>query len=257
MNSTLALTLLALIVPFRPLPVFQDTEEVQSETTSFMCPPCGPDCHRERYQAAGNCSTCGMQLVPVSDVPHVAVLLYPDCDLLAWSSAATVLRTAGKFHVFTVADSVDPLRCGNLVEITSDHSFDNAPQADVIVVAGGRGMVDIASDQLYIDWLRAAGAGAKRVLGLDTGTYLMGAAGLLEGKPATTAPSSQRRWSEIAESLDLHTDERIVQAEGVLTTRDAGAATEAALLIVRELAGDQAAQRVIERLGLEIAVESR
>jgi transcriptional regulator GlxA family with amidase domain len=228
----------------------QDPTEAEA-TESYMCPPCGANCHDTRYPASGQCASCGMALVPASSVLHVAVLLYPDCELMDWGGAASVFAAANAFYVYTVSDVSDPLLSGGLATITPKYSFEDAPPADVLIVAGGDGVREVASDSLFTDWVRDAGKHADKVLGLNAGTFLLGAAGLLEGKVATTHPVSARYWKELTAGLDLRLDERIVRAEKIVTTSDAQAGIEAALQLVLELVGEGPATRAATNLGLE------
>jgi putative intracellular protease/amidase len=91
-----------------------------------------------------------------------------------------------KAKVFTVAPTIDTYRMSSGMQWTPDFSYDNAPAANVIVAPGGRGASDIPARRKEgtIDYIErvARAPGNKYVMSVCTGAFLLGAAGLLDGR---------------------------------------------------------------------------
>ena len=223
-------------------------EAAPAQVVRYRCPPCNPSCDAQRYAAPGRCGRCGMDLVDEKTIPSVAVLLFEDCDLLSFAGPASVFANTSAFEIYTVADTTDPLRCAGGLEATPRYAFGDAPAPALILVPDGGHVDGLASDELVVGWLKKSAKDARAVLTVGTGTYLAGAAGLLEG-PATTYPESVRWYADLAAKLELTTEEPIVRAGKVLTARDALAGIEAALELAGEIAGPQRADLAARRIG--------
>jgi cyclohexyl-isocyanide hydratase len=65
-------------------------------------------------------------------------------------------------------------------------SFADCPQADIICVPGGHGVREAIADAAIVDFVRAQAKGATWITSVCTGAFVLGAAGLLQGKRATT-----------------------------------------------------------------------
>src|ERR1700743_2057860 len=72
------------------------------------------------------------------------------------------------------------------LRLTPDAALADAPQLDVLHVPGGFGQETLMEDAEVLDWIRRQAAGARSIFSVCTGALLFGAAGLLQGKRATT-----------------------------------------------------------------------
>ena len=84
------------------------------------------------------------------------------------------------FRLFTVGDSTKPIMGSGGLQLVPDYTFENAPQAKVIVVGAQRG-----GDAL-LAWLRKASEKADITMSVCTGAFHLAKAGMLSGKAATT-----------------------------------------------------------------------
>lgn len=82
-----------------------------------------------------------------------------------------------------VAKAQGLITCANGMQVVADHGFDEAPEFDEIIVTGGPGWVDAARDEDTLAYLRGTGA---RLTSICTGAMILAAAGVLDGKRATT-----------------------------------------------------------------------
>jgi putative intracellular protease/amidase len=131
--------------------------------------------------------------------------------------------------------------------LTATHSFADVQTCDVLVVPGGmEGTFVAAGDEETIDWIRSVSAGATWITSVCTGALILGAAGLLEGKKATT------HWA----AIDFLTSfgatpasERVVFDGNVVTGAGVSAGIDMALTLAATIAGDDIAKTI--QLGIE------
>jgi transcriptional regulator GlxA family with amidase domain len=82
-----------------------------------------------------------------------------------------------------VAGTKGLITCANGMQVVADYSFADAPDFEDLIVTGGPGWVEAAKDEATLDYLRASNA---RISSICTGAMILAAAGLLEGRRATT-----------------------------------------------------------------------
>jgi transcriptional regulator GlxA family with amidase domain len=116
----------------------------------------------------------------------IAYVLYPDFTGLDLVGPYEVISRWPNADVHFLASSPDPVRtdCG-LTVIPSD-TPQTLPDPELIVVPGSGNPLPVLSDEVLIDWLRAAAPGCQWTASVCTGAGLYAAAGLLEGKTTTT-----------------------------------------------------------------------
>jgi cyclohexyl-isocyanide hydratase len=115
---------------------------------------------------------------------------------------------------------------------------------DLLVVPGGYGTRALRHDPTFVKWLRTAEEVPLKA-SVCTGALLLGAAGFLAGKPATTHPSAMRELEPYCGEVR---SERVVDAGGVVTARGVTAAIDLGLHLVRRFAGAEAMLRVAQQM---------
>ncbi len=70
--------------------------------------------------------------------------------------------------------------------MVADYDLADAPSSDIIIIPGGPGVRDLLGNQRVLNWLRSEYRSAKWIASVCTGSLLLGAAGLLQGRKATT-----------------------------------------------------------------------
>jgi putative intracellular protease/amidase len=107
-------------------------------------------------------------------------------------------EVAPKTKVFTVAASIKTYRMSSGMQWTPDFSYDNAPDANMVVAPGGRGAGDIPArhQEGTIDYIKmvANASGNKYVMSVCTGAFLLGAAGLLDGRHCQVSSHNYGRF---------------------------------------------------------------
>jgi transcriptional regulator GlxA family with amidase domain len=116
----------------------------------------------------------------------MAFVLYPDFTGLDLIGPYEVICRWPDADVRFLAASLDPVRCDRGLTVLPTDTPATLPDPELIVVPGSEKPVQLLSDQVLIDWLRAAAPGCKWTASVCTGAGLYAAAGLLEGKTTTT-----------------------------------------------------------------------
>ena len=142
------------------------------------------------------------------------------------------------FELFTVGASTEPVAMTGGLRATPTYTFANAPQPDIVVVGAQRGAPALA------DWLRARAKDSKIVMSVCTGAFKLGAAGLLDGKQATTHHDFWDDFANQFPKVQLQRGSRFVQSDNVIYT--AGGLTsgiDLALHVVEKFFGKEVAER--------------
>jgi transcriptional regulator GlxA family with amidase domain len=230
------------------------TEQQATGAPAFICPPCGAECHFTTYPKEGSCGGCGMKLVPLASVPQVGVLLHPDAAMASSMTTLALLVGSNAVRAFTVADTAEPLRLGDALEVRPQFAFADAPPLDVLVVPDGYGAWD---DPLIVEWVKGAAGKARCVLAVGGGSVVLARAGFLAGERVPSRRFLAQRGKELAPELVFDADLDYRRAGKFFLARDAAAGIEATLAVVQELAGEERARRTAEEFGHPWVPEQR
>jgi len=162
------------------------------------------------------------------------------------SRSVKMTETMERTTVEVVAREAQPLRTDRGLTIAPDVTLDQAPQYDVFVMPGGPGQQDLMADDEWLGFLRDQAAGAQVMMGVCTGSLVMGAAGLLRGYQATT------HWSchDLLALLGAEpVDRRVVIDRDRLTAAGVTSGIDGALALAESLFGREVAERI--QLGME------
>jgi transcriptional regulator GlxA family with amidase domain len=121
-----------------------------------------------------------------------------------------------------------------------------ADPIDTLVVPGGRGTA--SPDPELIGWLRAHGPAARRITSVCTGAFLLAAAGLLDGRNATTHWAYTQALASQYPAVTVHTDPIFVRDGQVATSAGVTAGIDLALALVEEDMGHEAALAIARGL---------
>src|SRR5574340_507645 len=115
---------------------------------------------------------------------------------------------------------------------------------DLLFVPGGFGTRNLQHDSSFIDWLKTARAAPLKV-SVCTGALLLGAAGFLQGRRATTHPGA---YKELERYCAIVVQERVVDEGDVITARGVSSAIDVGLHLVQRLAGADARDRIATQM---------
>ena len=177
---------------------------------------------------------------------RIGLLLFPDITQLDLTGPYEVFTKIPGAEVRLVWKTLEPVRAGGGMRLLPDTTFESCPQLDLVCVPGGAGMNALLEDAATLAFLRRQAAGARYVTSVCTGALVLGAAGLLKGRRATT------HWMsfELLEAFGaIPTQGRVVEAGTVITGGGVTAGIDFALLIAARVAGEEVARAI--QLGIE------
>lgn len=165
----------------------------------------------------------------------VVFLIFPDVTQLDLTGPAEVFASAEGFRVELAWKTREPVITDGGWAIAPTRTFADAPQADVLMIPGGGGVDALLGDPEVRDFVRRQAAGAQWVTSVCTGALVLGAAGLLRGKRATTHWSSHQFLADFG-AVPVH--ERFVRDGFVYTAAGVSAGIDMGLALVGQIAGD-------------------
>ena len=177
---------------------------------------------------------------------QIAFQLYHGMTALDAVGPYEVLARLPGADVRFVATTPGPINTDVGIVLTADSALDEVPSPDIIVVPGGPGTLPALQDAAAVQWLRRAHETSKWTTSVCTGSLLLGAAGVLEGKRATT------HWilREMLPQFNAEpVAERVVVEDKVITAAGVSAGIDMALQLAAMEAGEdeaRALQLVIE-----------
>ena len=239
--------LLALACCLALLPILGGQDAKTGSAPAFVCPPCGAECHFRTYPKAGKCGVCGMGLVPLASVPQVGVLLYPDASLPSSLTTLALFAESNAVRAFGVADTAEPLRLGDTLEVRPQFAFAEVPRLDVLVVPECFGAWD---DALVVEWAKGAVEKARCVVAVSAGSVLVARTGALAGERVPAPRFLVERGKELAPGLVFDAELDYRRAGKFVLARVAGAAIRASLGALAELAGEERARRTASEFGV-------
>jgi len=83
-------------------------------------------------------------------------------------------------------ETATPMRCSSGIIITPTHHIDHLPKLDIVLVPGGGGVTEICKNQQVLEKLKILCLKAEEILSVCAGTYILNAAGVLQGRKTAT-----------------------------------------------------------------------
>lgn len=164
----------------------------------------------------------------------------------------TSLDAIGPYEVLTYLPDTEVVLCAEKVGVVDDHNdlihlrvdstFGDVRSPDVLLVPGGPIAGQYAKDDHpIVDWIRQAHPHTTWTTSVCTGALLLGAAGLLDGLPATT------HWAfydDLATYGARPTEQRVVTAGKIVTGAGVSSGIDLALTLAADIAGPEVAQTI-------------
>jgi len=178
---------------------------------------------------------------------NVGFVIFPELTQLDFTGPQQVLARLPQSAMHIIAKSAAPVPSDSGLSLVPTHTFENCPRLDLICIPGGNvGVVRAMGDQETIKFVQRQSSTAKYVTSVCTGAFILGAAGLLKGRRATT------HWA-FTELLPLvgatYEKGRVVKDGNLITAGGVTSGIDFALRLVADIAGEPAAQGI--QLGLE------
>jgi len=179
---------------------------------------------------------------------EIGLLVFPNVQQLDLTAPYEVFATWPDARVRLIWKTHEPVLSSTGLKLAPDADFDDCPPLDVICVPGGVGINPLLADETVLAFIRRQAATARFVTSVCTGALVLGAAGLLRGKRATTHWASHDLLAALGA---IPTRGRVVRDGNVMSGGGVTAGIDFALALVAELAGVETAQAI--QLQLEYA----
>lgn len=173
---------------------------------------------------------------------RIAMVLFPNLTLLDLVGPYEVLNAPPMTQVDLLWHTLDPITAAGGIKISPSATFDHYEGSpDVIFVPGGPGQQGCMEDDALLAFLARAGASAQYITAVCTGSLVLGAAGLLKGKKATSHWASR----EVLPLLGaIPVDDRVVEDGNIITGGGVTAGIDFGFTLLARLFGDDLAKRV-------------
>lgn len=179
---------------------------------------------------------------------RVAVLVFPGFQLLDAAGPIAAFEVTGRYALRTVATAAGNVRSSSGVTWIAE-SLPRAADVDTLLVSGGPGVDDASMDQAVLRFVRRVAARPQaRVASVCSGSLLLGAAGLLDGRRATTHWSRTRQFERQLPHVRLDADRIFVRQGSVWTSAGVTAGIDLAVAMIAEDHGHELARAVAQEL---------
>lgn len=151
-------------------------------------------------------------------------------------------RFGGPEKVITVSQEKGVITCVNGLQIISSYNFEDCPPLDYLLVPGGWGERSENHNPILIDFIRESAKHCKTIVSVCTGTLILQAAGLLDGKKATTHWKSLDRLRAFPKTTIV--EERWVKDGNIWTAAGVSSGIDVALALIVDIAGETVAGEI-------------
>ena len=124
------------------------------------------------------------------------------------------------------------------LRVVPDHSLDDCPPLDILLVPGGWGVREEVGNKTLLYWIAERGREVELLTSVCTGSMLLGKAGLLGGRRATTHWESLDWMRESFPDVNVVDDQHVVEDGNLLTSAGISAGIDLALRVVARYCGE-------------------
>ena len=193
---------------------------------------------------------------------QIAILLYPGVQSLdfagpleVFSGAQRLIEESGRhergYEVRLLGLDDRPLRTSSGLTVTPHASLEDAPaEIDTLIVPGGYGSREAATDPALLRWISRAAASSRRTASVCTGAFLLAAAGLLDGRRATTHWASAAELAAGYPAVEVDPEPIFLRDGPIWTSAGVTAGMDLALALVEEDLDRAAALQIARHLVL-------
>ena len=180
---------------------------------------------------------------------RVGILVFPDVEVLDFCGPFEVFSATrldeerrreepSPFEVLLVAEAPGPVVATGGLRVTPDCTLDACPPLDVLVVPGGWGTRRELGNERLLGWIRAQAGEVETLASVCTGSMLLGQAGLLDGRRATTHWRSLDWMRASFPAVTVEDRLHVVEDGAVITSAGISAGIDLALGVVARYFGE-------------------
>jgi transcriptional regulator GlxA family with amidase domain len=189
----------------------------------------------------------------------VGILLFPEVEVLDFCGPFEVFSVTrlneskrreepSPFRVLLVADTAEAVSSAGGMRVLPDCTTTACPALDILLVPGGWGTRDQMNNARLIDWIRQRAKKVETVTSVCTGSLLLGQAGLLDGRPATTHWAALPLLRDRFPKINVVGDQHVVEDKNLLTSAGISAGIDLALRVVTRYFGEEVARNTARHM---------
>jgi transcriptional regulator GlxA family with amidase domain len=198
----------------------------------------------------------------------VGILIFPEVEVLDFCGPFEVFSVTrlneerrreepSPYDVVLVAEQKEPIIATGGMKVIPDHTFQDCPPLDVLVMPGGWGTRREMNNDRLIAWIAKRGRQVATLTSVCTGSLLLAKAGLLDGKLATThwrVLDEMRRWFPTVRVIG---DQHVVEDGDVITSAGISAGIDMALRVVAHHHGEAVARTTAKHMEYPFPEDNR
>jgi transcriptional regulator GlxA family with amidase domain len=192
-------------------------------------------------------------MVMLMDSRRVGILVFPEVEVLDFCGPFEVFsvtrldedkrrQSKSPYEVVLIAENPGVVVATGGLKVVADHGLDDCPLLDLLVVPGGWGTRREMNNHRVVDWLSEKAREVTMLTSVCTGALLLGRAGLLDGKRATTHWRAVDEMRGLFPAVNVIDDQHVVEEGNVITSAGISAGIDMALRVVARHHGDVVAR---------------
>jgi transcriptional regulator GlxA family with amidase domain len=190
---------------------------------------------------------------------RVGIVVFPDVEVLDFCGPFEVFSVTrlneqarreepSPFEVLLVAERASPVVTTGGMKVTPDHTLETCPPLDILVVPGGWGTRKEIKNAGLLAWIKARAGQVETLTSVCTGSMLLGQAGLLDGRHATTHWRSLQWMRDSFPAVTVEDKLHVVEDGNVLTSAGISAGIDMALRVVARYHGETVARNTARNM---------
>jgi transcriptional regulator GlxA family with amidase domain len=184
---------------------------------------------------------------------RVGILVFDEVEVLDFCGPFEVFATTrldesrrreepSPYEVVLVAEARGVVTASGGLKVVPDHAMEDCPPLDVLVVPGGWGTRREIANRRLLDWIAGTASGVEILASVCTGSMLLGTAGLLDERRATTHWKALPWMRQSLPNVEVVEDQHVVEDGDVLTSAGISAGIDLALRVVARHHGEAIAR---------------
>lgn len=183
----------------------------------------------------------------------VGILIFDDVEILDVAGPFEVfavtrlnekqrLQQSSPFKVYLISETKNQILAIGGLRLTPDVTISECPELDLLIIPGGWGTRKESKNKILLNWIGNQFTNDRLIASVCTGSSLLGKAGLLDGRDATTHWRAFDFLQESAPKARILKDVRFTLTEPIFTSAGISAGIDLALRIVSHLFGTEVGQ---------------
>ena len=174
---------------------------------------------------------------------NVAIYIFDDAEVLDFAgpfevfSVTDELNDFSLFNVFTVGETMRPIRAVNGLSVNPKFDFNTCPSVDILILAGGNGTREQIKNKAVLDWIAAVHQKTEFTLSICSGSRMLGVIGFLDDQPYCTHHQVYEAMKDIVPDGLPQIGKRFVRAGKVFTSGGISAGIDLSFHLVELLHG--------------------